>query len=358
MKKKKKLILVDDDKMVLSAGKEALSDYFEVLTVSSGEKMFQALKVFRPDLILLDVDMPEMNGFEVIRRLKTGYSTADVPVVFLSEQNDPNCHEQGLALGAWDFVVKPFVPELLVNLLNRYFMLAQQQEEIRKCEELADRMVQEQYSGSIRLQDSLLDTLVLLAENNYHVPEFRRAGMMRGYLSAMTAEMERKKIYTQKLDVLNRDSFIASAQLHDIGKLIVRDRILRKPGKLTPEEFEAMKHHTMYGVKVIETIEKNAGKMAFFDYAKVFAATHHERWDGSGYPLGLSKEDIPMAGRILAIVDVYDALVSDRPYKQPLSHEDARSIIMAGQGTHFDPMLTDVFFSVSDIFADIRREKK
>lgn len=355
---KKKIILVDDDLTNLLRGKDALADYFEVLTVSSGEKLFCALNIFQPDLILLDVEMPGMNGFEIIRRLRTGYNTADIPVIFLSACSDTDSHEQALQLGAVDFVQKPFVPKLLINLLNRHFMLAQQQKELKQCEALAGQLVRERQSGIILLQESLLDTLVSLAENSAYVPVFKRTGTLCAYLSAMTDEMDRRRIYAKKLEVWNRDVFIASAQLHDIGKLIVRDRILRKPGKLTPEEFEAVKRHTRYGVKVIETIERNAGRTAFFDYAKLFAATHHERWDGTGYPLGLSRQDIPLEGRLLAIIDVYDALVSERPYKQPLSHEEARSIIMNGQGTHFDPLLTDVFLSVSDAFAAAKMNKK
>jgi putative two-component system response regulator len=173
----------------------------------------------------------------------------------------------------------------------------------------------------------------------------------------MTAEMHRRGIYGKELSRWNEETLIASAQLHDIGKLFVRTGVLQKPGKLTPEEFEAAKSHTVFGRKMIEAIEREAGKRTFLDNAKLFAAAHHERWNGSGYPLGLRERDIPFQGRLMAIIDVYDALVSQRPYKRPLPHEAAREIIMKGQGVHFDPLLSDVFLSVSDVFAEIFRKE-
>jgi putative two-component system response regulator len=261
-----------------------------------------------------------------------------------------------LALGAADFVVKPYTGALLINLIRRHLLLAAQQKQIEIRKEAAELLAMQRRSSLLHLQDSLLNTLISLSENASNAPAIQSAGNMRGYLSAMLAEMRRKGLYSKELSQWNEEALIASAQLHDIGKLFVRAGVLQKPGRLTPEEFEAVKSHTTFGVKMIEALEREAGQRTFLDNAKLFAAAHHERWNGSGYPLGLRERDIPFQGRLMAIIDVYDALVSERPYKRPFSHAAAREIIMQGRGIHFDPLLSDVFLSVSHVFADIIRK--
>jgi len=353
---RKKILLADDDATNLSIGKNALCCHFDVLTVPSSEKLFQALNVFSPDLILLDADMPGMDGFEATRLLKAMPETATIPVILISARDDHASHEMGLALGAADFVVKPYTPALLVNLLRRHILLAAQCRQIKRRREAVDLLVMQKSSSLLHVQDSLLNILISLSENGADAPEIQNAGNIRGYLSAMTMEMRRKGIYSKELSQWNEEALIASAQLHDIGKLFVRAGVLQKPGRLTPEEFEAVKSHTVFGVKMIEAIERGAGKKTFLDSAKLFAASHHERWNGTGYPLGLRERDIPLQGRLMAIVDVYDALISERPYKRPFSHEVAREIIMKGRGIHFDPLLSDIFLSVSDVFANIKHK--
>jgi len=145
---------------------------------------------------------------------------------------------------------------------------------------------------------------------------------------------------------------LQSAQLHDVGKIAIKDGILQKPGKLTDEEFEEIKTHTVVGVSVIDRIKENTTEQAFLDYARIFAGTHHEKWDGSGYHRGLAGNEIPLLGRLMAIADVYDALVSDRPYKKAFTHEQAVKIISDGSGCHFDPVLVEVFLDVSDQFKE------
>jgi len=353
--KRKKIIIVDDDITNLITSKKALADQFYVLTVPSGEKLLQALDIFMPDLILLDADLPGIDGFETLRRLKTDRQAAEIPIIFLSARDDYASHQLSLNLGAADFVMKPYVPALLVNLIERHLLLSDQYEELKRYEERAEQLAVQRRASILKLQDTLLDTLVALSHNNRCLLTTGSAGRLRNYLSVMIDEMHRRGVYHHEQLQWNQEYFIGSAQLHDIGKIIVRDSILQKPGKLTPEEFESVKNHTVFGVKVIEAIERNTPNSLFFNNAKLFAAAHHERWDGFGYPLGLKEYDIPIQGRLIAIIDVYDALVSDRPYKQPLSHPAAREIILENSGTQFDPLLTDVFLSVSDAFADIRK---
>ena len=165
--------------------------------------------------------------------------------------------------------------------------------------------------------------------------------------------MQKDKLLAEKISSWNLDLVMRSAQLHDVGKIAIKDSILQKPGRLTPEEFEEIKKHTVVGEEIIEEIKKNSAEQAFLEHAGIFAASHHERWDGSGYPRGLKGENIPLQGRLLAIADVYDALVSERPYKKALTHEKAVDIIVEGKGTHFDPSLVDLFLSVSDEFKNI-----
>jgi putative two-component system response regulator len=356
MTSRKKIILVDGNATSLAIGKNALGRHFDVLTVPSSEKMFQALRVFGPDLILLDADMPGTDGSESIRLLKAEPETAEVPIILLSARDDRALHEMWLALGAADFLLKPYTTELLISRIRRHISPAAQDRRSGRHKEAGELPAAQRGSSLPHLRNSLLDSLIALSKNGAAPVVIRSAGHIPGYLSAMTAEMRRKGIYHKELLRWNEESLIASAQLYDIGKLFVRAEVLQKPGRLTSEEFEAVKSHTDFGVKMIEAIERESGKRTFIDNAKLFAAAHHERWDGSGYPLGLRERDIPFQGRLMAIVDVYDALVSERPYKRPFSHEAAREIIMKGRGVQFDPLLSGVFLSVSDAFTSITRK--
>jgi putative two-component system response regulator len=164
-------------------------------------------------------------------------------------------------------------------------------------------------------------------------------------------------LYREQMENWDMDLLLQSSQLHDVGKIAISDSILLKPGRLTPEEFDEMKKHTTFGVSIIQKIMDSASESDFLQHAEIFAGTHHEKWDGSGYPAGLSGEDIPLQGRLMAIADVYDALTSDRPYKKAFSHEEAAQIILEGKGSHFDPILTDVFEQVADQFRCIKNSE-
>jgi len=169
----------------------------------------------------------------------------------------------------------------------------------------------------------------------------------------MLNAMQSQGIYEKEVSSWDIALVLQSSQLHDVGKIAITDNILKKPGKLTDDEFEQIKNHTVFGSKIINKIKESTTEHAFLEYAKIFAIAHHEKWDGSGYPNGLKEEEIPLLGRIMAIVDVYDALISERPYKKAFPHEEAVSIISASKKTHFDPVLVDVFLSISDDFEKI-----
>jgi putative two-component system response regulator len=195
------------------------------------------------------------------------------------------------------------------------------------------------------LQGAVLSTVADLVEFRDDVTG-GHVTRTQNYLKLLVDELLQEKLYPEETAVWNMEYLIPSAQLHDVGKIAISDAILNKPGKLTPEEFEIMKTHAAIGVTIIRKIEENAEEHDFMKHARLIAGGHHERWDGNGYPLGVKGKDIPLEARLMALADVYDALLSVRPYKQPLSSDEARQIISNGKGTQFDPVLVDVFLKV------------
>jgi putative two-component system response regulator len=347
---KRRIALVDDDITSLALGKGIMADQYDVVTIPSGGKLFQFLGRVRPDLILLDVDMPVMNGYETLRKLKAQSEYEDIPVIFLTSMSDTANEIEGLNLGAVDYISKPFSPPLLLKRLELHLKVVSQQQELINYNNNLQEMVKARTRTILDMQNSVLKIVANLVESRDeitggHVERTRR------YLSILLDGMIRVGLYTQEISEWDREFFLQSSQLHDVGKISIPDTILLKPGRLTPEEFDEMKNHTLFGVRIIEAMQKETPESSFLSHAKILAGFHHEKWDGSGYPHGLKGQDIPLGGRLMAIADVYDALISVRPYKKPLTHEEAFRIIMSGRGTHFDPGLLDVFAAVSDQFS-------
>lgn len=354
---KKKIILVDDSITNLALGKDSLSKLYDVLTTPSGKALFSALKNYFPDLILLDLDMPEMSGYEILEKLKAIKEYSEIPVIVLTAREDNESHERALELGARDIILKPYNPKLLTNLIGRFFSIQKQNEKLLEYEEAIDDHIFKQRSSSIILQDSLIDALVNLSENKSN-NALHQIGRFRKYISIFSNELRNYNLYKNEIQLFGDDSFITAAQFHDIGKIAIEDSILQKLEELTNDEFESIKQHTFWGVKIIERIEQNISNKDLLLNAKLFASSHHEYWNGGGYPFGLKEQDIPIQGRVMAIIDVYDALVSDRPYKKAISHEEALRIIQAEAGSHFDPMMVNIFKEVSDEFATISLKKR
>ena len=349
MDRRKKIILVDDNVTNLIVGKNTLQDIYDILTVPSGTKLLQLLKAIRPDLILLDVNMPDMDGYEVIKRLKGNSDTADIPVIFLTAQSDMDSELRGLTLGAIDYISKPFSPPLLRKRIETHLLIVEQQMKLRHYNDNLQDLVREKTRTVVELQNAVLNTVAELVECRDDVTG-GHISRTQSYLGILLKEMMKQGLYADETGHWNLEFLIPSAQLHDVGKIMVPDVILKKPGKLTPEEFEQMKQHTTQGANIIEMIEQKTSEKTFLKHAKIFALYHHEKWDGSGYPAGLAGQQIPLQGRLMAIVDVYDALVSERPYKKAMSHEAARTIILENSGSHFDPALIRVFQAVTDQF--------
>jgi putative two-component system response regulator len=349
---RKKVFLVDDNITNLTIGRNILLNEYDVFTIQSGEKLFKIMEKVKPDLILLDIEMPEMDGYDVIKVLKNGEQAKNIPVIFLTAKNDTGSELEGLNLGAIDYITKPFSPPLLLKRIELHLLIESQKKELKNFNENLQELVNQKTKTVIELQNAVLQTVAELVECRDDVTG-GHIERTQYYLKLLVDAMVESKLYYEELSAINDEFFIQSAQLHDVGKIMIKDNVLKKPSKLTIEEFEEMKEHTTFGVKVIEKISASTTEKKFLEHAKIFAGTHHEKWDGTGYPKGLKEEEIPLHGRLMAIVDVYDALISSRPYKKALPHSEAVDIILAGCGTHFDPNLIDIFKLISDKFETV-----
>jgi len=363
------VMVVDDNLANLMVAKLALTHTYDVFTVPSAAKMFDMLERNRPSIILLDIEMPETDGMEALSTLKANPSTADIPVIFLTAKDDPESELRGLALGAIDYISKPIMPPILLKRVDLHLTLESQkhrlEEQAKKLEvsvkaikdfnENLQHMVEDKTREIIKLQNAILHGVANMVESRDdatggHVERTQR------YLRVLISGLNKMGLYQEEMKGWDIELMIDSSQLHDVGKIAISDSILKKPGRLTKEEFEIMKKHVEFGVSIIERIESEASGTDFLRYAKIFAETHHEKWDGSGYPKGLVGSNIPLPGRLMALADVYDALVSVRPYKEALPHEKAARIIREGRGSHFDPVIVDAFDQVADQFALIASE--
>ncbi len=350
---KMQIMVIDDNVTNLNIARMALEEHYNVLLIPSGEKALKLFERVTPDLILLDVDMPGMNGFDVIKHIKaSALAVRYVPVIFLTAKDDTNSEFDGLNLGAVDYITKPFSFPLLLKRVELHLQLVSQRNELHRYSRDLERMVEEKTKVISELQYSIVHVLSDMVE--------RRDGSTGGhlirtqnYLKVLLDEVRQQNLYKDELLDVDASLFIHASQLHDVGKMSIPDSILLKPGRLSDEEFDIMKTHTTLGENAIRYAMSSVQEKKFLEIAASFAGSHHERWDGTGYPKALGKRDIPIAGRLMAIVDVYDALISERPYKRPFSHDDAKNIIISGRETHFDPLLINVFEKVSDVFRQI-----
>jgi len=349
---REKIIVVDDIATNLSIAKSALSDKYDVFTAPSGEKLLLLLGKLIPDLILLDIEMPEMDGYEVINNLKSSERTMDIPVIFLTGKINPEHEIKGLNLGAVDYITKPFSRELLLKRIDLHVLFERQKQELLKHNLTLEGEVEKKTKTVMELQSAILKAIAELVECRDNVTG-DHIGRTQYALSLLIKLMIKNGVYLEQLSVLDIPLLIMSSQLHDVGKISIKDSILMKRGKLEPDEFEEMKMHTVYGADIIRKIESKTTDNEFLYYAEICAGTHHERWDGQGYPNGLRGEEIPLQGRLMAIVDVYDALVSDRPYKSAFGHKEAIDIIKDSLGSQFDPVIGKVFVDHHLDFMDI-----
>ncbi|MCL2634670.1 MAG: response regulator [Oscillospiraceae bacterium] len=352
---RKKIFIVDDVPANLSIGRNLLKEFYDVYPAPSAAKLFEILEKVIPDLVLLDIDMPEMDGYQAIKIMKADTRFRDIPVIFLTAKDDEASEMEGFDLGALDYITKPFSGPLLLRRISNLLLIEQQKHDLKDYADNLEVKVKEKTDEIYNLQNAILATVTDLVEfrdksTGGHIIRTQR------YLKVLVDELFNWEEYKEEIEKWNMDFFVTSAQLHDVGKIAITDLILNKPGKLDPEEFEIMKTHTTVGVEATERIMNETKEHSFLLHALLIAGTHHEKWDGSGYPGGLSGKNIPLEGRLMAIVDVYDALVSERPYKKAFDHEKACGIIEENAGSHFDPTLVEVFKKVKDMFEKIKND--
>ena len=355
MSERKKIIVVDDNPTVLSICKNVLKTIYDVYPTPSSAKMFLLLERIMPDLILLDVEMPEIDGYETARMLRNNSNYKNIPFIFVSARRDVKNELEGLSLGAVDYIFKPFVGELFLRRIETHLSLIEHKKELETLNATMHKIVVAKAGQISELQNAVLSIVADLVECRDDVTGGHVFRTQR-YLDCLIDKLIEEELYADEIASWDLDSVIPSSQLHDLGKIGISDVVLYKPARLTPDEFEVIKKHVDIGVNAINRMEKVTNDHSFFKHAKIFAGAHHEKWNGKGYPAGLAGMDIPLEGRLMAIVDVYDALVSTRPYKKPYTAEQAQATINEGRGTHFDPQLVDMFNVVADRFEKIAKE--
>ena len=348
------VLVVDDTPENLTLMGALLRDHFMVKVANNGEKALKiAMSDTPPDLVLLDIMMPGLDGYEVCRRLKATAATRDIPVIFLTARSDPDDERMGLALGAVDYITKPISPPILLARVNTHLALKATADFLRDKSAYLEREVALRTLEVQAIQDVTIMAMTSLAEtrDNETGNHIRRIQL---YVKALAERLRNHPRFEAVLNERMIELLYKSAPLHDIGKIGIPDSILLKPGKLTVEEFEVMKTHTTLGRKAIEDAERRLGmRVAFLSVSKEIAYSHQEKWDGSGYPQGLAGDQIPVSARLMAVADVYDALINKRVYKAAFSHDQTCSTIVKGKGTHFDPDMVDAFVSIAEDFRSI-----
>jgi putative two-component system response regulator len=354
---KETVLVVDDtpDNLTLMAG--LLKDKYKVKVANNGEK---AIKIVQsgtpPDLVLLDIMMPGLSGYEVCEKLKADPATRDIPIIFLTAMTATEDEKRGFDLGAVDYITKPISPPIVMARVATHLKIKAAADFLKDKNAFLESEVAKRTRELAAIQDVTILTMASLAETRdsdtgNHI---RRTQF---YVRALAQKLKDHPRFRGFLDEQTINMLYKSAPLHDIGKVGIPDRILLKPGRFTAEEFEIMKTHTTLGRDAIQDAEERLGmEVDFLKYAKEIAYGHQEKWDGTGYPEGKKGDEIPVSARLMAIADVYDALVSSRVYKDGMSHDQARKIMADGRGTHFDPDMLDAFLEIeSEILSIAQR---
>lgn len=351
------VLIVDDNPENLTVLGELLCERYRVRAAPSGARALQlAEQQPLPDLILLDIMMPGMNGYEVLQKLKQNPVLHDIPVIFTTAMSAEEDEQRGLTLGAVDYVTKPLKPAVVLARVSAHMELKLVRDRLQRINESLEGEIALRMRENLMIQEVTIRALARLAEtrDNETGNHILRT---QYYVQALATRASRHSRFAAELDPQNISLIAKSAPLHDIGKVGIPDHVLLKAGKLTSEEWEIMKTHAAIGADAIRRAEADTRKsVRFLDYAKQVARHHHERWDGRGYPDGLAGEAIPLAARLMAVVDVFDALISKRIYKPAMSFDEARQIMASEGGQHFDPDLLLAFLEGYDEFCDIARQ--
>ncbi|WP_306606910.1 two-component system response regulator [Azonexus sp.] len=361
------ILVVDDTKDNLIVIGGILEGEFRVRVANSGER---ALKVAssepRPELILLDIMMPGMDGYQTLEKLRAAPATRDIPVIFVTALDADEDEAGGLHLGAVDYVTKPIRPAILLARVRTQLELKAARDLLANQNEILEARVARRTREVELIKDITLHALATLAEKRDNETG-NHLVRTRSYIELLMEDLSSHPEFAEQLTPVRRRLIAKAAPLHDIGKVGIPDRILLKPGRLTPDEFEIMKTHAETGAMALteaidrvlaernrlEVQEEERYSLAFLETAREIAGGHHEKWDGSGYPHHLAGDAIPLSARLMALADVFDALICKRHYKEAFSLEQTLNIIREGRGRHFDPRIVDVFLLRIDDFANI-----
>jgi putative two-component system response regulator len=327
----KHILVVDDNMVSLKQVAAQLAGAYSFSLVKSGAEALTFCKREKPHMVLLDVNMPEMDGFETISRLKGSPDTAEIPVIFLTGDNDAATEIRALKSGAVDFIVKPVDKSILHHRVELHLQLHDYQNDLEKTKQQLESNIVFSFADLVECKESNTGGHMLRVSD---------------YMERLGGAMAERGLFRGELTEKSLALMIQAAPFHDIGKIGVSDVILRKPGPLTPEEYAEVKKHTLIGARVLDNIHKYTSELPYLAYARQMAEGHHERYDGTGYPHGIAGRDIPLSCRILAVLNVFDSCMTDRIYRKALSHGEACGVILRGRGTEFDPVIVDVFEAV------------
>jgi len=347
------ILVVDDtpDNLLVMSG--LLKAIYKVKVANSGERALKSVREDRPDLILLDIMMPGMSGYDVLRALRADPSTRAIPVIFLTAMSTAEDEKTGLEMGAADYITKPISPPIVLARVKTQLENKAAADFLRDQNAYLEAEVGKRTREISAIQDVTILAMASMAETRDSETgnHIRRT---QHYVRILAEKIKTHPRFGYFLSEQTIELLFKSAPLHDIGKVGIPDRILLKPGRFTPEEFEIMKTHTTLGRDAIAQAEGQLGMpVEFLQLAKEIAYSHQEKWDGSGYPQGLAGDAIPISGRVMAVADVYDALISRRVYKDGMPHEKAVGIMREGRGTHFDPDILDAFLELEEEFRAI-----
>ena len=362
----KTVLIVDDTPQNLSILGELLQPLYRVRAANSGERALAiARSELQPDIILLDVMMPGMDGYEVIRQLKQDEVTRGIPVIFVTALTESREEQRGLALGAVDYITKPFNPEIVLARVKSQLELKQARDILSDQNAWLEKEIAKRMRENVMVQDLTIRALAALGEirdleTGLHIVRTQRS------IELLAHRLKNHPRFRDALAGGKLQMIVKAAPLHDIGKVGIPDAILQKPGKLTPEEYKVMKSHPVLGANAIENAINNAlaglapavaeqmsGAFEFLRVAQEICRGHHEKWDGSGYPAGLVGDDIPVSARLMALADVFDALMSRRVYKDAMAVENVTAFLVEERGRHFDPDVVDAYLDTREQFAEI-----
>lgn len=345
------IMVVDDTPTNLTILVELLGRRgYRVAAFPRGSMALKAAALEVPDLVLLDIMMPGMDGFEICRRLREDERLREVPVLFISALDDPAGKVRAFAAGGVDYVTKPFQEEELAARVRTHLTLVRMRKELERHNHYLEDLVREKVREISESQLATILALSKLAESRDDATG-KHIERTRTYCRLIALTLREDPRFRETVTDEFVENIFHAAPLHDIGKVGIPDRILLKPGKLTPEEYEIMKTHAALGAGTLERVLEEYPGNALVKMGITLTRYHHEKWDGTGYPEGLAGENIPLGGRIMALADVYDALRSNRPYKEAFSHEKSVGIILSGKGSHFDPAVVDAFEACAAEFA-------